>query len=316
MTGHRVVSAPSPVDEPRIAGSPVVVGVDGSEPSLVAADLAAEEAGRREVPLEIVYALPPPTPPPGAPPDLVPVVPVGSPADQGWHEQAERLLGDAAERVRTTHPELPVITRLRDGYPAELLTAASRHAGLLVVGHRGTGGFTDLLLGSVAVQLANHAACPVIIVRGQLRPEAPVVVGVDGSEGSRRAAEFAAGTAGFHQVPLVVWYAQPGDPGWPVERAQAGFPPPRIPEEVDEIITGLAERHPELTVRPEVDPEHAAHESLVAASRGARLLVVGARGLGGFRGLLLGSVSQALVHHADCPVAVVGPASRGPTGSA
>lgn len=310
MTVHRVVSAPLPADRLRGAGDPVVVGVDGSEPSLLAADLAAEEANRREVPLEIVYALPPPTLPAGSPPDLVPVVAVGSPTDHVRHEQAEQLLGDAARRVRRTYPDQPVITRLRDGFPAELLTDASRHAGLLVVGHRGTGGFTDLLLGSVAVQLANHAACPVIIVRGSLRPEAPVVVGVDGSEGSRWAAEFAAETARTHQVPLLVRYAQPRGPGWPVEQAQAGMPPPGASEEVEEILTALAERYPELTIRPEVDTEHPAHEALVAASREARLLVVGARGLGGFRGLLLGSVSQALIHHAECPVAVVGPASR------
>jgi nucleotide-binding universal stress UspA family protein len=312
VTEHHVVSAPSPADELRIAGRPVVVGVDGSEPSLAAAELAAEEARRREVPLEIVHALSPPAPVAGYPPDLVPVLATTGPVEQQWHDQAEQLLGQAAAQARQSHPNLPVITRLRDGYPAELLTDASRHAQMLVVGHRGTGGFADLLLGSVAVQLANHAACPVIIVRRPPHRDAPVVVGVDGSEGSRQAAEFAAEAAAAYGVPLVALYARASERGWQLERAQGGLPPPGAPDEVMEILTGLAEQHPELEVRPEAPVDQPAHEALVDASRQARLLVVGARGLGGFRGLLLGSVSQSLIHHAECPVAVVGPASRDP----
>jgi nucleotide-binding universal stress UspA family protein len=293
-------------------GSPVVVGVDGSEHSLTAADLAADEAARRGLPLEVVhgFVLPVPSQTAMIPPDLPPF---GTASDLGeellreqaaLRQQAEQLLHDAAARVHATHPDLPVVSRLRDGYPAGVLADASRQARLVVVGHRGLGGFAGMLVGSVGVQLAHHAACPVIIVRGEAVADAPVVVGVDGSEGSRRAAEFAAEAAEGYQTPLIVLYAWVGDAGWPPAMAQAGQPPPAVPDIVTQTVTDLTDKHPQIGVHPEVRQHMPAHEALVAASKHARLVVVGSRGLGGFRGLLLGSVSQALIHHAHCPVAV------------
>jgi nucleotide-binding universal stress UspA family protein len=288
-------------------GKPVVVGVDGSEPSLAAADLAAEEAAVRKLPLEIVYGLvlPVMARPAMVPPDLPPIA--AELDETPVREHAAQVLTDAAARVRAGHPDLPMVTRLRDGFPAWVLTDASRQATLVVVGHRGVGGFTELLVGSVATQLANHAGCPVIVVRGQATAGAPVVVGVDGSEGSRRAAEFALATAAYHQAPLVALYAWPLDAAWPPALAQAGYPPPEAPDPVTETLRGLTDQHPQVAVQREVREHVPAHEALVAASKQARLVVVGARGRGGFAGLLLGSVSQALIHHAHCPVAVVGP---------
>lgn len=300
-------------DDTTQAGSPVVVGVDGSDHSLAAADLAADEAARRRLPLEIVHASMPPVVmrPPQMPPDLPPVGPVPETYDQAFEEQGEQLLGTAADRVRAAHPDLAITTRRRTGYPGGVLADASRHAALVVVGHRGLGGFAELLVGSVAVQLAHHAACPLLVVRGQAAAGAPVVVGVDGSEGSRRAAEFAAETAELYEAPLTVLYAWTGDAGWPPAQAQAGVPPPGVPEEVTGLVSDLAAKHPQVRAAPEVVRGGNAHEALVAASRNARLVVVGSRGRGGFRGLLLGSVSQALIHHAHCPVAVLKLADRG-----
>jgi len=312
---------------------PVLAGVDGSPGSLAAADLAAAEAELRGVPLELVHALVlPMAAGPATVPDLPPMAPGGPRFDDApVREYASRLLDETAARARATHPDLPVVTRLRDGYPAGVLTDASRQASLVVVGHRGGGGFTDLLTGSVAIQLANHAACPVIVVRGRgsshgsapvgdpapagapgSAPDRTVVVGVDGSEGSRRAAEFAAAAAARYRAPLIAVYAWPPDAAWPPALAQAGHPPPRAPERISETpvaetLADLTERFPELPVRPEIHQHTPAHEALLAAAKDARLVVVGARGRGGFRGLLLGSVSQALIHHAPCPVAVVGP---------
>lgn len=290
-------------------GKPVVVGIDGSEHSLAAADLAADEAALRRLPLEILHGLVAPVVarPAGIPPDLPPVAPAPELDDAPVREWAEQLLREAADRVRARHPELPMVTRLRDGYPAWILTDASRQASLLVVGHRGAGGFAELLAGSVGIQVANHSACPVIVVRGQPAAGSPVVVGVDGSEGSRHAAEFALAAADAYQVPLVALYAWPLDAAWPPALAQAGYPPPSTPDLVTETLAGLTDRFPQVPVHPEVRQHTPAHEALVAASKDARLVVVGSRGRGGFRGLLLGSVSQALIHHAQCPVAVVGP---------
>jgi nucleotide-binding universal stress UspA family protein len=293
------------------AGHPVVVGVDGSEPGLAAADLAGDEAARRRLPLELVHAylLPVMSRPATVPPDLPPVATAPELDDAAFRQHAEQLLHAAAERVRGAHPGLAIVTRLRDGPAGAVLTDASRQATLVVVGHRGSGGFTGLLAGSVGNQLASHAACPVVVVRGEGASDAPVVVGVDGSEGSRRAAEFAAEAADRYEVPLLALYAWAADAGWPPALAQAGHPPPGVPEEVTETLSVLTGVFPGLRIHPEVRQHIPAHEALVAASKNARLVVVGSRGLGGFRGLLLGSVSQALIHHAHCPVAVVGPAA-------
>lgn len=303
------------------AGSPVVVGVDGSEHSLAAADFAAAEAALRGLPLEIVYGyLPPVSSMSTIPPDLPPLGAAPGLGEEqlqvqaALREQAERVLHEAAARLHHNHPDLPIVTRLRDGHPAEVLADASRQATLAVVGHRGVGGFAGLLTGSIGVQLAQHAGCPVIVVRGQppagqsgWQPaaDAPVVVGVDGSDGSRRAAEFAAQSAEWYETPLIVLYAWVGDAGWSPGMAQAGQPPPAVPDAVTRVVTELTDKHPLIGVHPEVRQHMPAHEALVAASRQARLVVAGSRGLGGFRGLLLGSVSQALIHHAHCPVAVV-----------
>lgn len=286
---------------------PVVAGVDGSDASLAAALLAAREAELRSLPLELVYAYAPAflARPSTFPPDLPPVAP--GPPDDELRRSAEEQLHTAAGQVRASHPDLPVVTRLRDGYPAGVLTDASHHATLLVVGHRGGGGFAGLLAGSVGVQLASHAACPVIVTRGDPPDDYPVVVGVDGSEGSYRAAAFAIDAAAAYGVPLVALYAWPWDAGWAPEQVQAGAPPPEMPDAPREALRDLAGKYPQVTVRPEVHAEVAAHEALVGASAAARMVVVGSRGRGGFRGLLLGSVSQALIHHAQCPVAVVGP---------
>ena len=294
-------------------GRAVVVGVDGSEDSLKAADLAAVEAELRHLPLEIVHGFVPPFlagPEAAVPPDL----PAAGPAvpTTELRRQAEALLHDAAARIRDSHPELSMISRLRDGLPAGILTAASHQATLVVVGHRGGGGFPGMLAGSVGVQLAAHAACPVIITRGRAKPDAPVVLGADGSEGSRRAARFALDAAARYQVPLVALYAWPVDAAWPPELVQAGYPPPEAPDLVGETMAGLVDRYPQVTVRPEVHKHAAAHEALVSASSNARLVVVGSRGRGGFRGLLLGSVSQAMIYHSRAPVAVVGPESHRP----
>lgn len=292
------------------AGDPVVVGIDGSEHSARAADLAAAEAARRECPLEIVHAfVPPMVPRPAtAPPDLPPVAPMTAVDDPELLERVDQLLHDTAERVREAHPDLPVLTRRHDGFPSEVLVAASHHAQLLVLGHRGVGGFASLLIGSVAVQVANHATCPVIIVRGEPpAPDAPVVVGVDGSDGARRAAEFAAETAALYGVLLRVVYAGPQDPGWEPARAQAGFEPPGVPAAVEQLMNDLVQAYPHVAIEPQIRHAQPGHEALVAASRTARLVAVGSRGMGGFKGLLLGSTSHALIHHAECPVVVVGP---------
>jgi nucleotide-binding universal stress UspA family protein len=291
---------------------PVVAGVDGSEHSLAAADLAAAEAALRALPLELVYAFAPPflSRPAAAPPDLPPMPPGSTLPDEELRHGAQQTLHDAATRVHRSHPDLPVITRLRDGHPAGVLGDASGQATLIVVGHRGRGGFAGMLAGSVGIQLASHAECPVIITRGETRRDAPVVVGLDGSAGASRAAAFASQAAASYGVPLVLLFAWPAAESWTPEEVATGQQPPHAPDIPGETMRELTMAHPDLTMRPEIRTDEAAHQALVEASEHARLVVVGSRGQGGFRGLLLGSVSQALIHHAHCPVAVIGPGAK------
>jgi nucleotide-binding universal stress UspA family protein len=139
---------------------------------------------------------------------------------------------------------------------------------------------------------------------GDLVPEQiRVVVGVDGSEPNREATRRAALEAIAHNARLDVVHAwnfldQPGptfDPHYGEDAARA-----RIETFLDDVLDG--NRPPDVEIH--LVNDHAAR-ALVDASDGAFTLVVGARGLGGFKGILLGSVSQHLVHHATCPVLIV-----------
>ena len=170
----------------------IVVGVDGSAQSLDAVDWAAGEARAQERPLRVVHAfLWPLLNVPLGPPDL-------GPPDSGLQHAAENILSTAVDRAHQAGPGLEISTDLPVCSPGAALIEASQKAALVVVGHRGLGGFTGLLVGSVGVQVAAHAACPVVVVRdaGGGRDDAgsaagQVVVGVDGSDLSSHAIDFA-----------------------------------------------------------------------------------------------------------------------------
>lgn len=290
----------------RASGAPVIVGVDGSSESSCAVRLAADQARRRQRPLRLVHVL-------GWPLNQAPAQPqAGGPLDGGPRFQAERLLAQAIADARRAAPDLPVHGEIADGQPATVLVARSPHAALIVLGDRGLGGFGSLLLGSVALQVSAHAECPVLVARGTERESGPVVVGVDGSRLSELAIGYAVEEAVSRRTELVAVHAYrqssdagPDDP--PPDR-DANSPA----EEADRILAGsLAawrERYPDLPVVHRLVP-HRPAAALVEESTRAGLVVVGARGRGGFAGLVTGSVSHALLHHADCPVAVV---RRGP----
>ncbi|MEV0004813.1 universal stress protein [Micromonospora sp. NPDC050980] len=289
---------------------PVVAGVDGSPSSLAAADQAAATAVARSRPLLLVhgYLHPLGYGVPLNPYDL------GVPAPT---EEAEKMLERVAGNLAGRHPGLRVAVRQVAGGPGATLVAESRRAELVVVGSRGGGGFAGLLLGSVGGQLAQHGHCPVLVVRPAEQPipvAGPVLVGVDGSEAAAYAVELAADEAARRDAELVLVHvhAPPAAAAPEVaaeagtaERAEAGT---AERAEAAELLGAAAERvraaQPGLRVtqRPVVaaSPEAALRE----ASGEASLVVVGSRGRGGFAGLLLGSVSQALVQHAHCPVLI------------
>lgn len=265
----------------------VIVGVDGSEQALAAVRVAAVEAERRKTQLHVVHAF--------IWPSLH--VGVGPVADDmpgtGLRHHAEDLVAEAVTAAREAAPGVPVSTAIIDGAATPVLLAESNEAALLVLGDRGLGAISGLIIGSVAVHAAAHAHCPVLVVRDSAPADGPVVVGVDGSAHSQLALGFAFEASSARRaelVPVLVWPERAPDPDG---RLLLG-----------ESLAGWQERFPDVVVRPELlrgNPRHA----LVERAKNAQLVVVGARGRDTFKGLVLGSVSQTLLYHAASPVAVV-----------
>ncbi|MCX4473123.1 Universal stress protein [Micromonospora sp. MW-13] len=289
---------------------PVVVGVDGSPSSLVAAEYAAQEAAGRSRPLLLVHGYLHPL---GY---GVPVNPydLGVPAPT---DESRRMLDRAAAELRGRWPDVDVEVRQVAGGPAVSLVEESRRAELVVVGSRGLGGFAGLLLGSVSAQVAGHARCPVLVVRPEEQPipvGGPVVVGVDGSEPGRLAVALAADEAARRGTGLTLAHVAPTGADRPVpdEVVEAGA---AAGAESADLLAGaaaeVAAAHPGLAVERRPLRADRPARALIEASGGATLVAVGSRGRGGFAGLLLGSVSQALVQHAHCPVLVAHPRPAG-----
>jgi nucleotide-binding universal stress UspA family protein len=220
---------------------------------------------------------------------------------EGW-----QLLDAAVGRIHREHCEQHVATRLCSGKPSVELLLLAADADQVVVGSRGHGGFATLLLGSTAAQVAAHAPCPVVVVRDGAAADGPVVVGVDGSDPGDAALAYGFSFAARHGLPLRAVHAYPNYALLPA------YPMP--PLDMDRLREGAewvlgraldqwSAKHPEVPVEQVVVDGTVAH-CLVEASKGASLLVAGSRGHGGFAGMLLGSVSQAVIRHAHCPVAV------------
>ena len=283
-----------------VAGTAVVVGIDGSPRSLETVEVAAAEAARRRRPLRIGHVLDWPKLPVPLPPGVTETSP------EALREQACGYLTEAAGIAGKVAPDVPASTELATGRPALVLTEKSRRADLLVVGERGMGG---LLFGSVATHLVSHAVCPVLIVRGEARSTGPVVVGVDGSAESARALDFAIEEASLRGTALVALHAWTGSDWTELDRDLetaheywAGDAQER--RVLAEALAGAGDRYPDVPVRRQVVRGNAG--SLLSEwSHTAQLVVVGDRGHGGLAGLLLGSVSQHLIFHADCPTTVV-----------
>ncbi|MFP5071138.1 universal stress protein [Pseudonocardia nantongensis] len=282
-------------------GGPVVVGVDGSESGSDAVRWAASEALGRGVGLRVVAVY---TPLPRTRHTLG--------LESAYREQVtaalQTALDDAVRVATEAAPGIAVDRELRTGYPAPVLVAESDAATLTVVGSRGLGGFSGMLVGSVAVTLAARGGSPVLVVRGDRRPDSglPVLLGVDGSPAGEAAIGPAFEWAARRAVPLRAVHA------WldvTVAPAAASLVDQEAWETEERAL--LAERlaghpgeYPEVEVQRVVVRDRPAR-ALIDGSADAGLVVVGSRGRGGVAGLLLGSVGQAVLHHAHCPVLVV-----------
>lgn len=294
----------------------IVVGVDGSEQSTAALGWAAAEADRRRADVRLVYAWSPEV---GAFSGAAAMQPAYV---ETMEKFGRTVLDQAAAQVATDFPDLTVTTGLSRSQPAVELLEQSERALMTVVGAHGGNRLFGMLVGSVALRLATHGAGPVVIVRAEASKAAgrdhPVMVGLDGSDSSEQALSFAFEEASFRQVRLIAVRTWPGAPG---DSFMAPYLTATDLEEIDaeqhrlltEQLAGGSEKYPDVPVRAVVLRGPAAAGLLgLATENGAfpatpALLVVGSRGRGGFAGLLLGSVGQAVITHASGPVCIVHP---------
>ncbi|MFD8544473.1 universal stress protein [Streptomyces sp. NPDC059649] len=287
-------------------GIPLVVGVDGSEAGLRAVDWAVDEAVRHGVPLHVVHV---------AAAGDVPGRRIGraDAAEWGARERADSVIARAVARARDRAPALRPSSEVLHGDAAAELTAKGRNAFAVILGSRGTGGLTEMLLGSVSLAVAARADCPVVVVRGGAERWdsrfGNVVVGIEDGESSGTAVRFALREAHARDCGLTAvhaWHgvtgvrAEPPAPsGWGAEAHRR--PPTQV---LDEALSGPRQQYPRVMVSRRA-VEGPARQALLEASSAADLLVVGAHRRRGHFGLQLGLVSHALLHHAPCPVAVV-----------
>lgn len=290
----------------------VVVGVDGSAASTGAVAYAAHTAAKRGIPLVVVttYTMPAAMFAEG----MIPPQPI--------YDELEKEAGPIVEQAKATAlkvaPDVQVSHAVVDGNPSQVLIDYSRKATMIVLGSRGLGGIKGMVLGSVSAAVASHALCPVVVTRedtDDIEQSGPVVVGIDGSEISTKATEWAFAEASARGTTLIAvhtWMdpqvqaaaagiSLTGDDWKQLEEQQLGV--------LSERLAGFSDRYPDVTVERFVTRDRAVR-ALVSKSEGAQLVVVGSHGRGGFAGMVLGSTSRAMLQAAPCPVMVVRPESR------
>lgn len=275
----------------------IVVGVDGSDSSREALAWAVAEARQRSARVRVVMAWREPY----LGGTLAMPMPVDSPAIAAAHRT---LLDDAIDAVDPSGVALE--PRLERGDAASVILEQSADADLLVIGHRGHGTFMGLLLGSVVLRVVSHARCPVVVVSGPWRAEegsGAVVVGADGSPESLAAARWAGDQARERGVELRVvgaWHG-PYAADWPMPADVARYAEEAAADAVKQAMAAVGDGVDARGLVIAGSPSQA----LLAEAADADLVVVGTRGRGGFRGLLLGSTSQQVVTHAPCSAAVI-----------
>ncbi|WP_040796391.1 universal stress protein [Nocardia higoensis] len=301
------MSVPHALD-PNRSRSAVVVGVDGSVGSERAVRWAATEAVRRDRRLALVHALEIDTAH-----DLL--TDPGAVAIRTVRERGVERLLSAAAIARRVEPEVLIETALLDGGAARALIGRSPTAHLFVLGATGTGGAATHL-GSTLLAVAGHATGAVVVVRDaefSRRDDGsgPVVVGIDadhrGGLAGHRAVEAAFAEASERGCPLVAVHAWSDLPFGELDEAIEETTPPETEAAaltlLGEGLAGWREKYPEVAVEQYVYRCGARHH-LLMWSKTAQLLVVGARGRGGFPGLPLGSTTNAMIQRAHCPVLV------------
>ena len=221
-------------------------------------------------------------------------------------QEAQARVDAASALARETRSDVELVEVVAEGSPIDMLLELSKsgETSMICMGSRGLGGLQGMVLGSVSAAVASHAHCPVVVIRqGQIGEDGPIVVGVDGSEVSDKAVEFAFEQAKTRGVPLIAVHT------W-MDVAVAGLAVAWDDEEavqrglLKERLEDIMGRFPDVDVQLQVTRDRPVR-ALAEAAAQASLLVVGSHGRGGFKGMLLGSTSRALLQHAPCPMVVV-----------
>lgn len=276
------------MSEPGLSG-PIVVGVDGSQGSHGAVEWAASEAWRRGLQVRMLHAI-------GR----------ADPTPAEYSEAGDRL-SDAVKVAAGVAPDADVTTDVAVGGAAAALVAASETASLVVTGSRGLAPMSGMLLGSVSRQVAEHAESNVVVVPG-FRPVAyrEVVVGVDGSEAGDLALAYAFDEAEVRRASLRAVHAVAGLLPFVDEE----FPLDEHGRWLADRLAPWTDKHPGVRVTPRLVRGSAVY-ALATTAMHADLLVVGARGRGGFAHLLIGSTVMGVLNHCQCPVLIVRREPRG-----
>jgi nucleotide-binding universal stress UspA family protein len=289
-----------------MAGKPIVVGTDGSRESLRAVEWAAREAVLRGAPLRIVSAA-----------ALLPRM-AGSHGTSEYdtvtdllREERDHALAAAAEQAGEAAPGLLIDTDQLAGSPALAVAESGNGAMMLVVGSRGIGAFTAMVLGSVSRYAAIHASCPVVVVRDETAAGAhgQVGVGVADPETSSAALEFAFEEATLRKASVMAVHAW-HTPQFDVSRAGRT---PAVPaadvlqaaaaRQLEALLNTWREKYPDVEVSQDVVHGHPGR-ALVGLSARADLVVVGRRSAhAGVHGP--GTVMHAVLNHAHGPIVTV-----------
>ena len=289
-----------------MATKPVVVGVDGSEESLRAAEWAALEAKRRVAPLRIVSA-----------PALVPQMHAYNAAPEAIANAlrgiAARALEAAISRADEVAPGLALSTGLLSGPPALAVAESGADASMLVVGARGAGGFAAMMLCSVSRYAATRAACPVVVVREEsMAVHREIAVGIRDPHDADGTLAFAFEEAALRGADLTAvhtWYWFPSALHLPAGAQELR---PADPDQLSAeaarslaaALEGWRDKYPDVRVRPDIIHGHPARV-LASYSARADLVVLGKHGHPADTGPGIGSIQHAVLNHAHGPVAVV-----------
>ncbi|MDE8586549.1 MULTISPECIES: universal stress protein [Micrococcaceae] len=270
----------------------IVAGFDGSDEAAAAVRWAARCAHATDSSLHVVHC------------SLWPLLtrhlgPVPGVSGSGLEQSARSILEEGVAVATAEVPGLQVRSTLLHGLPAQLLAEISAGERMLVVGSRGLGGFLGLLVGSVSLELAATATCPVAVIRPELHPDGPVVAAVDAS-GSPAALDDACALASAWQAPLKVVH---------VRHEPAGYqlPEGRDAAEAREVLASALNRAtakgPLVRVDGEVLADTSVPHAILKAAGEARMVVVGSQGRGILRETI-GSTAHAVLHHARGPVLI------------